>query len=252
LNSYSNLSSYVKVTNAGLLALCLCAAPRICSAQTMQWTDKGYVSVDGGGQIASHTLNTRSTFSIYGEDATVESKQKVKSGGLFDIGGAYRVYGHNILAGATFSHASSKSDVSLHSAIPDPVFFDRPRTVDSSQSGAKHSENALHLDAIWMMPVADKIDVGLFAGPSIFFVRQDTVGALTVTEPGPSVSASVGKSSKTTAGINLGADLQYMVYKDWAVGGVARFSWGSAKIDGATKHLSVGGLQLAAGVRYRF
>ena len=36
-----------------------------------------------------------------------------------------------------------------------------------------------------MMPVANKFDVGFFAGPSIFTVKQDTVTDLTVTEPGP-------------------------------------------------------------------
>jgi len=246
---------------AGILALCLCAAPRMASAQTMQWTDKGYVSVDGGVQVGSHTLSTASTFLIYDENATVNSTQKVKSSGIFDIGGAYRVWGNNILGGVSFSHASSNSNVSLNASIPDPVFSDRPRSVTASQSGAKHSENVVNLDAIWMIPVAEKLDVGLFAGPSIFFVKQDTVGDLTVTEPGPTVTAPLHSVSKTTGGINLGADVQYLLPKqwlpkqllrnnNWAVGGTARYTWGKAKIDGGK--LTVGGFQLAAGVRYRF
>jgi hypothetical protein len=241
----------LKTMKAGILALCVCAAPHMADAQTMQWTDKGYVSVNGGVQVGSHTLNTTSTFDIYDETATVTSTQKVKSSGIFDIGGAYRVWGKNILGGLSFSHASSNSNVSLSASIPDPAFTDRPRTVTSSQSGAKHSENVLNFDAIWMMPVAEKLDVGLFAGPSIFFIKQDTVGALTVSEPGPSVVAPLHSVSKTTAGINLGADLQYMLHKQWGVGGTARYTWGSAKIDSGDK-LTVGGFQLAAGVRYRF
>jgi hypothetical protein len=240
------------MTKAGVLVLCLCAAPRVVSGQTMQWTDKGYVSVNGGGQIGSHTLNTTSTFRIYDEDATVASTAKIKSGGLFDIGGAYRVWGHNLLAGLSFSHAASKSDISLNSSIPDPAVFTRLRTVTSSQPGAKHSENALHFDAIWVRPLAEKLDVAAFAGPSIFFVKQDTVGDLTVTEPTPTVSATLHSVSKTTAGINLGADVQYMLRKQWGVGGIARYTWGSAKIDGGSKKLTVGGLQLGVGVRYRF
>ena len=53
----------------------------------------------------------------------------------------------------------------------------------TSISGLRHSENALHLDAIWMLSLTEGFDLGLLAGPSIFFVKQDTLGSLTVVEP---------------------------------------------------------------------
>lgn len=251
-----HLEHFTKMMKAGVLALCLCAAPRIASAQTMQWTDKGYVSVNGGAQAGSHNLDSSSSFPLYDETATVSTSQKVKSGGFFDIGGAYRVWGKNLLAGLTFSHTSSDSNVSLEAHIPDPVVFDKLRTVTSSQSGAKHSENTVHLDAIWMIPVANKIDVGVFGGPSIFAVKQDTVGTLTVSEPGPSVTAPLGSASKTTVGVNFGADVQYLIGKvagrSWGVGATARYSVGSASLPGASKKLTVGGFQIGAGARLRF
>jgi outer membrane protein with beta-barrel domain len=218
----------------------------------MQWTDKGYVSISGGIQAGSHSLDTSSTFSLYDENATVSSNQKVKGGGFFDLGGAYRVWGKNLLAGISYSRTSSKSDVAITGAIPDPIVTDSPRTVTTSQSGARHVENAIHLAAIWMMPVADKIDVGVFAGPSIFNINQDAVSNLAVSEPGPTVSAPLTKVSKTTAGINLGVDVQYMLAKKWGVGGLARYSWGSANIADGGKKLTVGGFQIGAGARYRF
>jgi hypothetical protein len=242
----------MRMMTVAALAFGVCAAPQVAAAQTMQWTDKGYVSVNGGVQAGSHNLDTSSTFRLYDEDAVVSSTQKVKSGGLFDIGGAYRVWGHNLLAGVTYSRTSSTSDVAISGSIPDPVKFDSPRTVTTSQTGAKHVENAIHLAAIWMMPVAEKLDVGVFAGPSIFNINQDTVGTLTVTEPTPSVTAPLVKVSKTTVGINLGADVQYMLTKKWGVGGLARYSWGSAEIASGSKKLTVGGFQLAGGARMRF
>src|SRR4029453_18955183 len=36
----------LKMTTVGILVLCACAAPRMAAAQTMQWTDKGYISVN--------------------------------------------------------------------------------------------------------------------------------------------------------------------------------------------------------------
>jgi len=241
----------LKMTKAGLLALCLIAAPRVASAQ-MQWTDKGFISVNGGGQVGSHTLESSASFPLYDETATVSTSQKVKGGGLFDIGGAYRVYGKNLLAGVSFSHTSSKSDVSLNGSIPDPIVFDKPRTVTSSQSGAQHSENTVHINAIYMIPVANKVDVGVFGGPSIFAVKQDTITTLTVAEPGPTVTAPLTEVSKTTVGVNFGVDLQYLIGKKWGVGGIARYSWGSVSLPNASDKLTVGGFDIGGGLRLRF
>jgi hypothetical protein len=36
------------------------------------------------------------------------------------------------------------------------------------------------------------------------------------------------------------------------VGGLARYTWGSVDLAGATKSLTVGGFQIGAGVRLRF
>jgi len=237
---------------AGILALCMCAAPQMASAQTMQWTDKGYVSVNVGAQAGSHDLSESGSFPLYDETATFSSTNKVKGGAMFDIGGAYRVWGNNLLAGVTFSRVSSKSDGALTGSIPDPVFFDRPRAVSKSFAGLKHSENVVHINAIWMMPVANKIDVGVFAGPTIFSVKQDTISSLSITEPGPTVTSSVSSGSKTTVGFNAGVDVQYMVRKKWGVGGVARYAVGSVTLPGATEKLSVGGFQIGAGGRVRF
>ena len=239
-------------TKAGILVLCLCAAPSMVSAQTMQWTDKGYITINGGFQAGSSNLDTSASFPLYEETATVSSTQKVSGGGFFDIGGAYRVYGNNILAGVSYTHTSSDADVNLTASIPDPAEFDKPRTVTATQSGAKHSENQVHLNVIWMLPVAHKLDIGVSAGPTIFSVKQQTITSLTVTEPGPVVSAPLTEVSKTTVGINFGVDVQYVITKMIGVGGLARYAWGSAEIEGATDKLTVGGFQIGGGLRVRF
>ena len=244
------------MTKAGVLALCLCAAPRLVSAQTMQWTDKGYVSLNGGAQASSRTIETSSTFPLYDETATVSTSQPVKGGGLFDIGGAYRVWGNNLLVGVSYSHMASKSDVSLNATVPHPVFFDQQRTVTSTLNGAHHKEDVVHISAIWMIPVANKIDIGVFGGPSIFSVKQDTAGTPTVTETTdpahPAVTAPLTKVSKTSVGVNIGADVQYMVAKKIGIGVNMRFTAGSVDLPGATDSLGVGGFNIGGGVRYRF
>jgi len=247
----------VQMMKVGLLVLCACAAvPAPASAQQMQWTDKGFVSANVGVQVGSHDLNGTQTFTLYDEPATLTAVQKVGSGPLFDLGGGYRVWS-NVLVGVAYSWSSSNSDAAIAGSIPDPVFFDRPRAVTATASDLTHTENALHLDATWMMPVTDKIDVGFSAGPTIFFVKQEHVTALPVTEPGPTVGTpTLAKDSKTSVGVNFGVDVNYLLGtvmgKPWGVGGLARYSWGSVTLDGVSEKMTVGGFQLAAGARMRF
>ena len=242
----------LKITKAGILALCICAVPEIAFAQTMQWTDRGYVTVNVGAQTGSHDLGEAGSFPIYDETATFTSTAKVKGGALFDIGAAYKVWGHNLLAGVSYSRVSSKSDGALAGTVPDPGLFDRPRAVAKTFSGLKHSENAVHLDVIYMLPIANKIDIGISAGPTIFAVKQDSIPSLTITEPGPSVTTAVQSTSKSTVGFNAGVDVQYMLAKKWGVGALARYAVGSVSLPGATEKLTVGGFQIGVGGRWRF
>ena len=242
-----------KMMNAGLLTLCLCAVPQFVSAQTMQWTDKGYVTFNLGVQAGSDNLETTSTFTLYEEPGSLASTQKISGGAFFEIGAAYRVWGNNLLAGVSYTRTKSDADVAITGSIPDPVVFDRPRAVTASARDAEHAEGTIHLNAIWMMPVANKLDVGVFAGPSIFRVSQDTIAtAPTVTEPGPVVTATLSEVTKTSFGVNFGVDVQYLVMKKVAVGGIARYSFASAEIDGADDTLRLGGFQIGVGARYRF
>jgi hypothetical protein len=106
---------------------------------------------------------------------------------------------------------------------------------------------------VWMVPVTDKVDVGVSFGPSIFFVGQEIPGAITVTEPGPTVSGvTTQKVDKTGAGINLGVDVTYLLTKRVGIGGLMRYTWGSVDIDGANDSMSVGGFQIGVGGRLRF
>jgi hypothetical protein len=241
----------LKMMKAGLLCVVMCAAFAPRADAQMTWTDKGFVNFSGGVQVGSHTLNTDTTFDLYDEQGRVSSSQKVKSGGLFDISAGYKVW-ENLAIGVGYSWTSSDADATITASVPDPVFFDRPRAVNTSASGLKHTENVINLSAVWMVPVTDKIDVGVSAGPSIFNVKQDIPGSLTATEPGPIVNVAIDSVSKSTVGLNFGVDVAYMVNKRFGVGGLARYTWGSVDLEGATDKLTVGGFQLGGGLRVRF
>lgn len=246
----------MKTMRAGFLCLAMCAAVAPKAAAQMTWTDKAFVNVSAGAQAGSHSLATATPFELYAEEGSVASAQEVGGGGFFDISAGYKVW-RNLAAGIGFSRTGSSGDAAIAASVPDPLIFGRLRPATGSASDLKHSETVINLMGTWMVPVTDKIDVGISAGPSIFNVKQDLPSAVTVSEPGPTVSSvAVADASATSVGINFGVDVTYMVttWKDTGigVGGLARYTWGSADLDGTSDKLTVGGFQIGAGLRLRF
>ena len=218
----------------------------------MTWTDKGYASLNVGGQAGSHTLTTQSQFTLYEEPGSLTTSQKVGGGAFVDIGGGYKVW-RNLLVALSFSHVGSDSDAAIAAQVPDIAVTDRLRPVTATLSGAKYSENALHFSAVWMVPVTDKIDVGVSLGPSVFMIKQDLATALNVSEPGPTVTSVLSeKVKKTVGGFNIGVDATYLVTKTLGAGVLMRYTVGSVNLPAATKSLTVGGFQFGVGGRYRF
>ena len=238
------------LTAAAIFATSAVLAPPALAQ--MQWTDKGFFNASLGAQAPSQSLTTNTTFEIYGETASQIASQDVGGGLYFDISGGYKVW-KNLAAGVGIAFASSTSDLTVNAEIPDPVFFDRPRSVSTTLTDAKHSQTAINLTGTWMMPVTDKVDVGFQFGPTIFLVSQDVPGTLQVAEPGPTVtSAALTKDDHTAVGVHFGVDATYLVTPRFGAGMLIRYSVGSVDIVGSSDGLTVGGFQIAVGGRVRF
>jgi hypothetical protein len=238
----------LKMMKVGLLALGLFAYAAPAHAQ-MTWTNKGFFAVDGGVQLATHEFDTDAQFLLYDENGRLQTTQEGKSSPFLEFRGGYKVW-KNLLVGLGYSWTSSKSDVAITASIPDPAIFDHLRTANLAAADASTSEGALDFSGTWMVPVTDKIDVGVLAGPTVFFLKKDVVSSVTTTEPGPVATATITEESETNVGFHLGVDLHYFINQQYAIGGLARYSYG--KVDVSTGPAKVGGFQLGAGVRYRF
>ena len=242
----------MKTMKAGLLCLAMCAAIAPNAAAQMTWTDKGFVNVSFGGQAGSSSLTTSTPFEIYDETGSVASSQDVGGGGFFDVSAGYKVW-ENLAVGLGFTHTGSNSNADITASVPSPDVFGQLRQVSASATDLKHSENVIHFIGTWMVPVTDKVDVGVSAGPSIFRVKQALPSGVSVSEPGPTVSSvSVSDVNSTSVGINLGVDVTYLLTKRWGVGGLARYTWGSSDLEGASDNVTAGGFQIGGGVRMRF
>ena len=242
----------LQIKKAAVLCLLMCAlvAPR-ADAQ-MTWTDNGFVNLNGGFQAGSHTLANQQPFQHLRRDGDRRHYPEGQGGGFFDVSAGYKVW-RNLAVGVGYSWTSSKADAAISANIPDQLVTDLLRPASGSAPDLNHTEGVINLVGTWMVPVTDKIDVGIAAGPSIFMVKQDLPDALTVNEPGPTISGVTTRSvSKTGGGFHAGIDVTYLVTKRFGVGGLLRYTHGSVSLEGASDGLTVGGFQIGVGGRLRF
>jgi hypothetical protein len=225
-------------------ALTMCAAP--AAAQT---TKNIFVDVNAGVQVASRTFVVDAFPTVYNERAIIRTNQEVGTAALFDVSGGYRVW-RDLSIGLGFSYAGGSADAVMTAAVPHPLFHDR-RVETTATVDAKHSEKAVHLQAIWTVPVTDKMDASFAFGPSFINVSQDVVTGITVAAGTQNATPLTETQSGTAKGFHIGADLSYMLNPRYGVGGFIRYVGGSVDLP-SVPELKVGGFQVGGGARLRF
>ena len=210
---------------------------------------KALISVNAGAQPQQRDLSTSESFSLYGELATLTTSQPIRNGAIFEVSGGYGLW-RDLAVMVGFSTFGRSSASSLVASIPDPVFFNRPKTVSSEATGLKHTERGVHLQVVWRIPVSDKIDVALSAGPSFIRVTQQTASA-TVLAGTQNITVAQATQTGNAKGVNAGFDGCFMFTPQYGVGLFVRYAGGSVDLPAASA-LKVGGFQTGLGLRLRF
>ena len=224
-------------------ALIMSAAP--AAAQT---TKNMFLDLNAGVQVASRTFVVDASPIVFGETAIISTSHDVGSAGLFDVSAGYRVW-RDLSIAIGFSFAGGSADAAMTAAVPDPLFHDRRVEVTATVDGLSHSEKTFYLQALWTVPVTDKMDASFSFGPSFINVSQELVSSVSVT--GGTVTPLTETQSDTAKGFNVGADLSYMLNPRYGVGGFVRYVGGSVGLPSVTE-LKVGGFQVGGGARLRF
>jgi hypothetical protein len=239
----------------GASATAATAAPAR-SGPSKGWRDRAFISGNGGWQLSSTTFSDSRTLTDAGqvdtEKRTLEADYETKSGPTFDIGGAVRLWG-GLGAGVAVTRYSKSGDIGVSGTVPHPFFFNQPRAIDGTTPG-KREELAVHVDAVYVVPVNPRLQVAIFGGPSFFNVKQTLVSDYTFSQSYPYDSAAFtgatsAEESKSVTGFNVGADVGYYFTDVIGIGGVIRFS--RATFDSSIGKLDVGGPEVAFGVRLR-
>jgi hypothetical protein len=235
------------------VAATMVASPGAAAAQTA-WTDRGYVNVSGFYQPSS-SFSTTVTPTDFAEASIIDTSYKTGSVPGFDAGGGVRVW-RNLAVGVDVSYLSKGDSGAIDAQIPHPFFFNRLRTVSGDASGLAHQETAVHVQALWMMPLRDRWQLAIAGGPSWFSVGQDLVSDVTVTQTYPYdtatfASATITHRSASRIGFNAGADVTYRLRPHVGLGFGVTYSRASVPLDD-TLTVEAGGARVGGGLRFRF
>jgi len=230
------------------------------SAQTSAAVDRGYLIVHGGVQTPPAGVTGIAHPIDFAEVSIVNTTYKGSLAPSVEVGGGVRIW-RNLAVGATASWASKANTGAVDAQVPHPFFFGRARQVSGDASGLTHTEAALHVQARWMIPatISGRWQVDLAGGPSIFFIDQDLVQDVTVTQTYPFDSATYAgivpvRRARSSLGFHLGADVTRRVGRHAALGFDVGFSHASAALstpDGSTVSINEGGARVAASLHVR-
>ena len=212
-------------------------------------TEKFFLNVNVGGELATRTITAVARKTIYDETATLSSSQSIGRGVVVDFDGGYRVR-EDFFAGLLVSFFGKSSDATTTASVPDPIFFNRPKTVTGSTTGLKRSEVAIAPHVTWARPLTDNFDISFSGGIAFIHVSQDLVGNFDIAPP---QNITILQTSETGNGVGPYAqvDVIYNLKTRYGVGGYVRYA--GAKVDlpsAADTH--IGGLQVGGGIRLRF
>jgi len=231
------------------------------SAQALPWEGRGFFNVNFGLQvIAEDVAATSTTFTLYDETGKLTTEQTIDSTAPFlDFGGGLRLTG-NFGFGFAYSRLTATGTAAVNAEVPSPIYYDQPRKVTATVEDLDHVENGYHFQALWMLPITDKVDVVLSGGPSWFSLTQGIVTSPQITEVGPPYSTVNMTVSQTTTtgsqlGFNLGADLTFRVANNVGIGAMVRYAAATVTLEPADSDPSdvkVGGFQFGGGLRIRF
>jgi hypothetical protein len=212
---------------------------------------RAYLNINFGAQPQEREISTADTFTLYDEQATVETTQPIKSGPVFEVGGGYRI-GRRLGVGASVTFLTAQKTASaLQASIPDPIFYDQFKTVTVTTPGLAHQERGVHLRATWFQPITDKLDLALSGGPSFINVEQQLTTTVTVPVGTQEVQVLTGTENGTAVGINAGVDVRYMITQRIGVGLAVEYGGGSVDLP-SVSDFGVGGLRTGFGLRLRF
>lgn len=223
-----------------VLGAVLAFPPNVWAQQPgARWEGRVFVNVGAGAQTASPSFGFAHSTNLWGEPARAELDIPGEPGVAFDVGGGVRLV-QNLGVGVTYSRYSKERTAELSTTIPSPFFFGDSRTIER-QIPLTREENAVHFQAIYRIPITNRIQVGVFGGPTYFRCTDDLVSQFALRGlVGPGFDWSLEfrdiiQEAETDSvwGFNGGADVVYLFTRYLGLRGSLRYSRSSHETENA-------------------
>jgi len=211
-----------------------------------------------GAQLAAPGYTSTADFTVHAEDATLNADATIGIGPAFGARGGVRVW-KNLAVGGGLEVVSTSQELAITARLPHPFQFGRSREVNGTADGLARTETLVAFEVSWLVALARRVDMFVFAGPAYINARQDMATRIQFTESYPYDTATftgVGTASVSGGGFGGtgGIDVSYLVTKRLGIGGELRYSYASATLTPSARPATVGlgGLQAAFGARILF
>jgi hypothetical protein len=243
------------------------AAEQSAEWEAVRSAEKGWFDVNAGmAGAAQETRDTQATWMQTGEPAKFTTSYKAPTGADFDFGGGV-MFTPVVGAGLSISGTAHRSTADISLTLPHPNYFNHYASDSGQTDGTlQYTEGAVHIQLMGnLTPGGSRFRARVFGGPTYFVIRGDALTAVRweqawlFTANAVDIIGTTAKEVSANAwGFHAGADLAYFFSRVVGIGGLVRFSRGSATIEDdevmadEPLDLKVGGLQAAFGLRLRF
>jgi hypothetical protein len=199
------------------------------------WGGRVFVTFNVGVQTNSRGLGYEFTTPLFGQSAMAGLNVPGTSGVTFDVGAGLRLV-QNLGVGVTYSRYSNQREGTLTTTTPDPWCWWNgcEFSTITAQIPLQREEDAVHIQAVYRVPLGTRVQVGAFGGPSYFRCADDHITRFALAAPNTSTgyvkqffetAQMIDRSS--VWGYHGGGSFTYLATTHVGVGMTVRYSQAS-------------------------
>ncbi len=242
--------------SAGLIILTTSPAEAQTSFQTGS-EPRVFLSANGVFQLGSSTVDERFEFVEFAETGTIDTSFDAGDAIGLDGGVGVRLW-RNVGIGAAVSTYAPGEGGEVTARLPHPFHFNQHREV-TGEAGLTRKETAIHASLLYFVPIGEKLQAIIGAGPTFFQVDQSFVNDVLYTHAYPYdtatfTSADIDSESASGVGFNASLDLSWRFSRSFGVGGLVRYTTATLPFTPGERSVDVevGGVQAGLGIRVIF
>jgi hypothetical protein len=229
------------------------------AVNTRTWPELVFIDVGGGYHFNTFDLSETHTEPYFAETKSWTANYSLGNAPTFAIGGGVRAW-HNLVAAVTFTSFKDDEPSDITGSVPNPFFFNKPRSFAGTSDPLTHQEQTVHVSALWRVRVSPTLEVGVGGGPSFISLQRDFVKDVEYTEQYPFDTATFSRAvteqvKQSFVGFHVGGDLAWYFTHNIGVSGTVRYSHANADITTPANNaisLKVGGVETTVGLRLSF